>query len=232
MSRFRTLATVAAVAVLVMPSQSGAQLTLGFAGGVMRTSISVEPAEDFETDSRTGTFVGASLGIPLTDVLSVTIGGVYAEKGSNFGADFFGSQIDLEIAGNYLSVPVTVQFALHSGERAGLSIFAGPTFGIETKCELRLSVTAGTGSGSCEDGVTIIGGMGSFSMEGLSTKSLDIGGGVGAVASFAAGESVRVFVKGGYDLGVRDVLGDDEFFTSAKNRALFVGAGVAFPLGG
>ena len=232
MKRVRTLATMVALAVLIVPTQSAGQITLGFGGGVTRSNISVEPDDDFESNSSTGIFVGAFLGVPLTGVLSMTIGGVYVQKGGSFSSEFFGDTINLGVAGAYLSLPMTLQFALVSGESVDFSIFAGPTFGIETKCEVTLNVDAGTGSGSCKDGVTISDGMSSTSFTGLNTKSLDIGAVLGGVVSFAAGESARIFVNGGYDLGLTNVLEDEDVFTSAKNRAFFVGAGLVLPLGG
>ena len=89
---------------------------------------------------------------------------------------------------------------------------------------------------SCEDGVTITYDRGSISgavsVESLETKSLDLGAVIGAVVSFAAGESASIFLRGGYDLGLRNILDDEDDSTSAKNRALFFGAGVVFPVGG
>ena len=228
----RMLATMVAPVALIVPTQSAAQITLGFGGGVTRSNVSVEPDDDFESNSSTGIFVGAFLGVPLTGVLSMTIGGVYVQKGGSFSSEFFGDTINLGAAGDYLSVPVTLQFALVSGESVDFSIFAGPTFAIETKCEVTLSVDAGTGSGPCKDGVTISDGTSSTSFTGLNTKSLDIGAVFGGVVSFPAGESARIFVSGGYDLGLTNVPEDEDIFTSAKNRAFFLGAGVTFPVGG
>ena len=232
MKRVRTLSTMVAVAALIVPTQSAAQITLGFGGGVTRSNISVEPDDDFESNSSTGVFIGAFLGVPLTGALSVTVGGVYVQKGGSFSSEFFGDTINLGFAADYLSVPVTLQFALVSGESVDFSIFAGPSFGIETKCEVTLSVDAGSGSGSCKDGVTISDNTSSTSFTGLNTKSLDIGAVFGGVVSFPAGESARIFVSGGYDLGLTNVLEDEDIFTSAKNRAFFLGAGVTFPVGG
>ena len=116
-SPFAAACTVA----LILPTQSTAQVTLGFGGGVMMANLSVEPDDDFEAGSRTGIFVGANLGIPLTDVVSLHFGGVYIQKGGTFSAEGFGNQIDLDIAGDYLSVPVTLQFALVTGEGARFS---------------------------------------------------------------------------------------------------------------
>ena len=79
--------------------------------------------------------------------------------------------------------------------------------------------------------MTISDGMSTTSLSTLNTKSLDIGGCVRGVVSFASGESARIFVNVGYDLGLRNVLDDEDVFTSAKNRALFVGAGVVLPCG-
>ena len=120
-SPFAAACTVA----LILPTQSTAQVTLGFGGGVMMANLSVEPDDDFEAGSRTGIFVGANLGIPLTDVVSLHFGGVYMQKGGTFSAEGFGNQIDLDIAGDYLSVPVTLQFALVTGEGARFSSSPG-----------------------------------------------------------------------------------------------------------
>ena len=87
MKRVRTLSTMVALAALIVPTQSAAQITLGFGGGVTRSNISVEPDEDFDSNSSTGIFVGAFLGVPLTGALSVTVGGVTSERGLlHFGA--------------------------------------------------------------------------------------------------------------------------------------------------
>ena len=232
MKRVRTLSTMVALAALIVPTQSAARITLGFGGGVTRSNISVEPDEDFDSNSSTGIFVGAFLGVPLTGALSVTVGGVYVQKGGSFTSELFGDTITVDVGGDYLSVPVTLQYAVVSGESVDFSTFAGPTFGFETKCEVTLSLDAGTGSGSCKDGVTISDGMSTTSLSSLNTKSLDIGAVFGGVVSFASGESARIFVNVGYDLGLRNVLDDEDVFTSAKNRALFVGAGVVLPVGG
>ena len=95
MQRVHALSTMVVLAALIVPTQSAAQVTLGFGGGVTRTNVSVEPDDDFESNSGTGIFVGAFLGVPLTGVLSMTIGGVYVQKGGSFSSEFFGDTINL-----------------------------------------------------------------------------------------------------------------------------------------
>lgn len=165
--------------------------------------------EGIDPGTRTGFNFGASLGFPISEIMYLTPGLYYVQKGAEYEAGGVESSIDL----TYLEVPVLLQVMLTGADRPlGLSVFAGPSLAFEIGCDITLEDF----SGDCDDEIE--------------TKSLDIGALFGAGVSFPVSERVALLVNGGMDLGltsIDDSAGDNDI----KNSAFFLNVGLGFPLG-
>lgn len=163
-----------------------------------------------DAGTRTGFNFGASLGFPISEIMYLTPGLYYVQKGAEYEAGGLESSIDL----TYLEIPVLLQVMLTGPDRPlGLSAFAGPSLAFEIGCDVSLDDV----SGDCED-------------DGIETKSLDIGAIFGAGVSFPVAERIALVLNGGMDLGLTSI-DDSAAEDDVKNSAFFLNVGLGFPLG-
>ncbi|HZD04819.1 MAG TPA: porin family protein [Longimicrobiales bacterium] len=206
--RLRVLGSgLALAAMLANPGLLHGQVTIGGRAGVTFSNFTGDDVEDSELDTKTGFFVGASLGVPLGGILGLGTGAYYVQK----GVEEAGGDASLDLA--YLEIPALLQVVVTGPERpVGIGLFLGPSFAFNLSCD---GSSDGGESADCSDRV----------------KGFDLGALFGAGVSFAAGERATISVNGGLDLGLTstDDTGADE---DIKNQAYFLGVGVSWPVGG
>lgn len=191
-------------AILVAPGLLEAQVGLGPGAGVTFSKLTGDDVESGDVDTKTGFFVGASLGVPLGGIVGLNTGVYYVQKGANEGG---GGDNSLDLT--YLEIPALLEVQVTGPERpVGVGLFLGPSFGFNL---------------SCED----------FDGEdcGDNAKSLDLGALFGAGLAFRAGESATIAVNAGLDLGLTSV-DDSSDNLDIKNQAYFIGVGVSWLVGG
>lgn len=205
--RIRTFGTgLVFAALLALPGALDAQITIGGGAGVTVTTLTGDDVDDDDADSRTGFYVGASVGIPLGGILGLSPGAYYVQK----GAEEPDGDESLDLA--YLEIPVLLQVQVTGPDRPlGIALFGGPSFGFNMSCDHII----GDDTVDCGDDIS----------------STEFGALFGAGASFAAGESATVSVNAGLDMGLTSI----EFFgedSDTKNQAYFIGVGVSWLMGG
>jgi hypothetical protein len=204
--------------LIVEPRPVDAQARIGLNWGVTFATLEGDDANGpflrtADLGNETGFFAGASLGLPLDGILSITPGLYFVQKGTSWERGIFEGSVEL----SYIEVPVTIGVAVTSTDRPfGVSLFAGPEIAFEIDC----NVEVGTSTGAEVD--TSIGQFEDCRGEGEESdrKSIDFGLVFGANVSFGP-----FFVNGGLDMGLTS-LDDSDADEDFKNSAWFLGAGI------
>lgn len=160
----RVLSNLAVVLVclLLLPPPSSAHLSLGFQGGLSLATMGGDDASD-EIGYRTGVGVGASLAIPVSDVVSIQPEVLYLQKGATDNLD----GVDFTFEANYVEVPLFLKIDVPTEGIVDPYFMFGPAIGFNAECQF-------TGE---EDRVSI---EVNCDEAGLDIKSVDFGGVVAA----------------------------------------------------
>jgi Outer membrane protein beta-barrel domain len=194
------------VALFFLPAGLAAQMTVGIGGGIVSATLTGDDTE--ELSSKIGISLNGWLAIPINEKLSFVPGAAFIQKG------FDASDDDASLTLSYIEFPLLVSAALAGEEGStGFHVFGGPTIAFEASCSFE-------SDGNSED-----------CGEDDNRRKVDVGALVGAGASIPAGERLTVFINAGVEFGLLNLLTEDDADT-ARNRALFLSAGVAFPVGG
>lgn len=202
-----------AAAAIGIPSQLGAQTTLGVKGGIGITDLSFESSEG-GLSSRT-TFTGGGFAqFMLGEQFFIQPEVLYAPKGAKESE--FGAEVTIGL--DYIEIPLL--FGAEFGVGQGLTprVFAGPSVAFEVSCKLSGEFEGISASADCSE-------------EEIETKSVDFGLVFGAGLGIPVG-GFEIIIDGRYDLGLTNINDSDLDDGSVKNRAWQFMAGVGFPVGG
>lgn len=199
---FRAIHVVWLIVFLLLPLQAAAQITAGASAGLSLATLGGDDASD-ALDHRTGFNAGAFLDFPLGDILGVTTGLYYVQKGA--------SENDFTIEIDYLEVPVLLRVTAIGEDAMRLNLLLGPTLAFEVKCQSDVDR-------DCED-------------EGFPTKSFDLGAGFGVGIDFPLSPTMSVVGSALYDLGLTSIA-DSPDDVDVKNEAILLNVGLAWRLGG
>jgi hypothetical protein len=210
---------LAAGLALAIARPAAAQIELGMRAGASIADLDLDLGSLIspDLDSRTGFLAEVFLDFPIGGGLSLEAGAAYVQKGA--GASSAQGSAGIELA--YLELPLLLKYGFPTSGAVGVHLQGGPAVAIETSCKLSVEGNGFELSGDCE------GGEGDPD-EDLLTESVDVGILLGGGLSFDLG-SASLIVDLFYDLGLRDVAVEAD--ASAKNRAFYITAGVAFPIG-
>ncbi len=205
------VSAIMATALLLASAPLSAQNVLTLHAGA---SIATFGGADVSgASSRTGVNIGASLTLPVTDVLGIQIGGAYAQKGATDRSE----SVDATLAIDYIDVPVLLRIGIPSSSALSAHLLVGPAVSFQAKCSAK-----GTSQGTS---VSV-----DCSQFGADIKNIDFGAMGGLGIDIAASERLRLSFDLLYDLGLTTI---DNTSPSAdiKNRAFTIQAGLGFPLG-
>lgn len=195
-----------AAALVAFPGALSGQIQIGAEAGLNFSTLAGDDVNEDAVETKTGFYLGGSVGIPLEGIFSVGTGLYYVQKGAD-GTDG-ASSIDLD----YLQVPVMVTVEVTGPDRpVVIGLSAGPALNLNLSCD------------SSDEGV-------SFDC-GDEVTSTTLGALFGANASFPAGERATVTVQGGLDMDLTsfdDTPEDNDY----KTRSYYLGVGVSIPMGG
>lgn len=182
----------AAVTVISFSAAQSQELRLGAKAGVNFASIGGDGSDDF--DGRTSFHLGALVEIPISDKFSVQPEILYSSQGvqADESDTFMGQTISYEYKRklDYINIPIMAKYYVIEG----LSIEAGPQFGILVSAKDELEISGGDNSGSSDEDIK----------EYLNT--LDIGFGLGAAYRLNNG----IFFSARYVLGITDIIKDQD----------------------
>lgn len=204
-----TALLLGATASFPLSAQMSAASTarVGVMGGASSTTIGGKDAED--TDRRTGLLAGVYLVKPIAGSLSLRPELLFSQKGvkTTFAEDELQGDVDLKLS--YIDVPVLLQLEPSTQGAARPHVYAGPSFGFKTNCELEASSGEESGSIDCDDGFDL--------------KSFDLGGVIGAGIGFPLG-GVGATIGARYQHGFSDIAKE----ASVKNRVFSLYASIEF----
>lgn len=197
----------------LMTTQSQAQV-IGFKLGPTLSTLQINDGASDEnrlTSFGGGGFIRFGLGgLSLQpEILAVT-------KGSDI--DGLGGD-DVKLQLNYIEIPLLARFALGSSTSFTPYLMAGPSFGFEIGCDVKVAFGENESSSECSDDNI------------AARKSTDIGltGVLGFEFRMGPG---ALLVEGRYAHGLTNLSGADSAFdVEARNRSFGIFAGYAIPLG-
>ncbi len=187
-----------------------AQTTLGLKGGVGFATIAIEEA-GVEEESVSGIVAGLELGVPVSSVFSLRLGGSYARKGG--GGSVGGGTVTLNI--DYFQFSALARVAT-SGDGPSVGLTAGPWAAYQRSCELEGTL----------EGTSIVAPCYDPPFSDFDIKTLDFGLAFGGGVEIPVSSSLRLGLDALYSLGLASV-DDDE----SKTRHLTVQAGLSLPIG-
>ena len=199
------------LALALLPAQLGAQgITAGFSAGLSLANLTGDDADE-DLDSRTGFNAGAFVDFPIGEIIGVSTGLYYVQKG------FSDDVGDVELGLDYLEVPILLRVTALGGDDAvGVNLFLGPTLAFEIGCEADFE---GFGSVDCDED------------DEFPTKGFDLGLAFGAGVTFPVSDAMSLFGTAIYDFGLRSI-DDSGVDFDIKNETVLLDVGVAFRLGG
>lgn len=168
------------------------KINIGLKGGLNLASIADSENED-DVSSRLGYHAGLFFNIPVSPQIAIQPEAVYSSQGAKYD---LGVGDDLELALNYINIPVMVQAMVGRGFYAQ----AGPQLGILT------SVSDKVGSTS----------IGSVSKDDFKTTDVSLGFGIGYKGGSGFGLDAR------YNLGLTNINNSGQS-ANIKNNVLQVG---------
>jgi hypothetical protein len=195
------------LAALALPLRADAQVNFGVAAGLSIASLSGDDA-DVYPDSRSGINVGAFAEFPLGDIIWLSPGVYYVQKGGEREATNGALKID------YIEVPLLLRVAVSQRDPIGVNLFLGPTLAYQAKCDFEV----GSLTSSCED---------SAGSNFDATKSFDLGLAVGGGLSFALSPGVSLLANALWDLGLMSI-DDSPADNDVKNEAILLNVGLLF----
>jgi hypothetical protein len=214
----RTFAAIMAVLfTLAVAQPAEAQTRIGFRAGATISNLSIDDAEGgFDPDSRTGFMAGAFLEMPLSGNISFQPGASYVRKGAEESEA--GTTVGIELS--YFEIPLLLKYGFPSSGPVGVHLYGGPALAFEASCKVKVEGGSFEGSVDCDEG-------GDPDDEVL-TKSFDMGAMLGGGLSFGMGGATAL-VDVFYNLGLVNI--SDQGEGTAKNRAIYLTAGLSFPVG-
>lgn len=114
-------------------------VTVGVKGGIGFATLSAENDElqEFLADSRTGLVIGGFVDVPVNNVFSVMVEGLYSQKGATASLSDSGGTIDVTTKIDYFEIPILAKFPFNTMSRVRPFVYAGiaPAFKTSAKQE-------------------------------------------------------------------------------------------------
>lgn len=205
MYRFVVLASL-----LLVASPATAQTTLGLKGGVGLANVSIDEA-GLEEESVSRIVAGVELGVPLSSVFSLRLGGMYAPKGGAVTVEGVGVTLNLD----YIQLSALARAATSSDGGLSIGVTAGPWAAYRLSCDVEAAAQGFNISVPCDDA----------DFSDFAAETLDFGLALGGGVELPLYGSFRLGVDALYSLGLASVGGRD-----TKTRHLTVQTGVVFPI--
>jgi opacity protein-like surface antigen len=221
--------TTAVLSVLLLTlciaATAGAQVNIGFLGGVNIANVSLDPEiEGVEVSSRTAFGFGGVFEYGFGEFISVQVEPMYLQKGADrkvtYPSEVPGEMCvcESEFRATYLEIPVMIRYAF--GGDIQPYVMAGPTIGFLLSSEEEWTEDGESGTTDMKD----------------ESKSVEFGLGFGGGVRVPVG-NYQAFVEARYGLGLTKVNDpaadsmDPSADTDVKTRNIEIFAGIVFPLG-
>ena len=214
----RTLAAVS-LALLTAAAATGAHAqgmtapkpTFGVLAGINVATLGGSDAQN--AGSRTGLAIGGSATFHITNQFGIEPELLFSQKGASETINATQATLKLD----YIEIPVLARYDVSTRGPAHPFFLAGPALAFEVSCNAEVSNGGQSASESCDN-------LNQQLEGGLSKKSFDFGGQLGAGVVFPAGKKMNLSVSVRYTLGFVDTFDNAD----AKNRNWSFLAGLTF----
>lgn len=206
-------------ATVLFAGMASAQLgiNVGYAPQTYKTTYTSGSTSSTSTMNLNGFFVGVNYNMNLTGDLGVSFGANYrmnmGTDNDAVGVGIAGASVENKYSQSLIDVPVLFNYGLKLTDALKLSVFVGPTISFALAGNTHTTVTA-----------TVLGASSTTESDAdwydsnSDLKKLDIGGTIGANLQY---NDFRLF--GGYNLGLLNTTGADNYTRKASNW--FIGIG-------
>jgi hypothetical protein len=181
-------------------------------GGIGFASISAEDDElqDFLDGTRTGLIIGGFVDVPVNDLFSVVIEGLYNQKGAtgSFTEDD-GTPFDNTLKLDYFEIPILAKFPINTNTTVRPFVYAGIAPAFKTSAK---AISEGPGGEDEEDLEEDVEAM---------DVPLVFGGGV---------QFGRIGIEARYNLGLMNINKQSDEEGTVKTRQFAILASFSFPL--
>ena len=185
--------------------------TVGVMAGVNLSKIGGDDITS--ADNRTGLLGGVFVTFHLTNTFGLQPEVLYSQKGASDNSD---PSFDATFKLDYIDVPLLLRYDIPVVGPIRPFFVAGPSFGLQVKCEVEASSDGATASADCDR-------IADSSEIQFQKKTFDLSGVVGAGLDFRLG-GTTLMVGARYEHGFSDVVED----ASARNRTWSIVAGLGF----
>lgn len=200
------------IAAVAMTLSANAQTSIIPKVGISIANVASDPKND-DAKSKIGLQLGVAAEIGITDMFAVQPELLFIQKGTKSESSDFGISAKSSTTLSYLEIPVLAKVKFGS-DAAKFYAIAGPSIGIAVSGKNKVEAFGVSDSEDIE-----------FGSEAGQIKRTDFG------LQFGAGVNIKNFVIDvRYGLGLSNLSNDSS--VSAKNRAIGITVGYAFPLGG
>ncbi|WP_432410410.1 porin family protein [Rasiella sp. SM2506] len=199
-----------AVAIFSFGVLQAQDIRFGAKAGVNFAKLTGDAVED--ADGRTGFHIGGLVEFLISEKFSVQPELIYSQQGLQSKDEFGGVEVETKFKLDYINIPIMAKYYVTEG----LSLEAGPQFGINTTAEFETELSGDDSNDEFFSGTEDV---------KDSTSGLDLGIGAGVGYRLDSG----IFFQARYMFGVSDVGDDDEVFgDSLTNSVLSLSAGYSF----
>jgi hypothetical protein len=190
-----------------------AQVALDLHGGAsFATRVGSEVGR---AEGRTGLNVGASIVFPAGSTFAVQAGAGYVQKGATQPVEGRDMKLDVD----YIELPLLLRATVSTSVAVSPHFMVGPALAFKVRCQAtEIGVAGGTSTSQ------------GCAAARVPTKSVDVGGMVGAGVEIATGGSLSLTVDAFFNTGLI-ALDESPVQNDVKNRAWSILAGVTLPIG-
>ncbi len=198
MLRLISRAAFLACSLALAAGQAHAQIPLRILAGPTFSNVSTD---EYDTSSKVGFFAAVGTSFALSESVSVSPFLGFVQKGAEFSDD-------TQDTYSYIEIPVLLGTQIPLGEKASLSLSAGPQFAFNINCD--------------EDGYDC--------SEYDNYKSTEFGIVAGAGIGFPLTDPYSVSFGVSFDFGLTDVF--DDLDGGYKNRVIYLWGSIGTMIGG
>jgi hypothetical protein len=214
MMNHRMIQALLVTALIVAPSIVSAQTRMTLLGGVALSRVEGTDESEFSNmRARRGLHVTVTADIPLfTPALTFSPGGAFTDRGFHFGPEATEAEIKL----SYIEIISPLRVAIPVAGPVGLSLFAGPGFGLSMGCQFKARTSPQSISMvDCRNG-------------DFDFKSIDVVGIAGAGISFTVPGDTRLLLNGAFDTSLVSIRNDAD----VRHRTWLIQAGASYAVQG
>lgn len=225
MYRLFVIVLVALVACWAIPAVAApGDIHVGVKGGLNLANMGGDSLDGVDTSMKTGFGAGGVFSYTVSDIFSIQPEVLYTQKGFKETDNSSGTEETYKFKVNYIEIPVLAKVSMppKPGNKFLPHFLIGPAVAIEAGCKQAGESGGASFEADCD----------SQELDPefqIKTKSVDVGGVVGAGMDFLAGPKGMVTLDARFTMGLTNII--DQEGEDAKNRNISIMVGYTMALG-